>query len=254
MIQNQIIFKDYINVLFDKVPLIKSRFGFGSRNHEIYTEKINKIALSSNDNKRIQCDDGINRYPYGYHNNANKGNNILLDDTDTLLDRINKLKDKSKKRIEESNKLLEEYKVINEKLDKTIEKSKNKDKYDNLIEKVQILDKRCNNMSKDKNIFLEDTPIFISEMDQLKSKIKKRIEEPNKLLEEYIVINDKINTAIEKSKKIRDTFDYDILIENTIDLIKRTNDNSENIDVALNDFKKLSDKVNKLKKKLVIKI
>ena len=108
MIQNQIIFKDYINVLFDKVPLIKSQFGFGSRNHEMYTEKINKIALSSNDNKRIQCDDGINRYPYGYHNNANKGNNILLDDTNTLLDRINKLKDKSKKRIEESNKLLEE--------------------------------------------------------------------------------------------------------------------------------------------------
>ena len=198
VIENQIVFKDYINVLFDKVSLIKSQFGFRSRNHEIYTEKINKIALRSNDNKRIQCDDGINSYPYGYHNNANKDNNILLDDTNTLLDRINKIKNKSKKGIEESNKLLGECKVINDKLDKTIGKSKNKDKYDNLIEKVQILDKRCNNMSKDKNIFLEDTPIFISEMDQLKSKIKKRIEEPNKLLEEYIVINDKINTAIEK--------------------------------------------------------
>ena len=91
-------------------------------------------------------------------------------------------------------------------------------------------------MSKDKNIFLEDTPIVISEMDQLKSKIKKSIEERNKLLEEYIVINDKINTAIEKSKKIRDAYDYDILIENIIDLIKRTNDNSENIDIALNDI------------------
>ena len=91
-------------------------------------------------------------------------------------------------------------------------------------------------MSKDKNIFLEDTPILISEMDQLKSKIKKSIEERNKLLEEYIVINDKINTAIEKSKKIRDAYDYDILIENITDLIKRTNDNSENIDIALNDI------------------
>ena len=91
-------------------------------------------------------------------------------------------------------------------------------------------------MSKDKNIFLEDTPILISEMDQLKSKIKKSIEERNKLLEEYIVINDKINTAIEKSKKITDAYDYDILIENIIDLIKRTNDNSENIDIALNDI------------------
>ena len=91
-------------------------------------------------------------------------------------------------------------------------------------------------MSKDKNIFLEDTPILISEMGQLKSKIKKSIEERNKLLEEYIVINDKINTAIEKSKKIRDAYDYDILIENITDLIKRTNDNSENIDIALNDI------------------
>ena len=120
--QNQIIFKGYINVLFDKVPLIKSQFRFRSRNHEICTEKINKIALSSNDNKRIQCDDAINTYLYGYHNIANKDNNILLDDTNTLLDRINKLKNKSKKRIEESNKLLEEYNVINDKLDKTIEK------------------------------------------------------------------------------------------------------------------------------------
>ena len=246
MIQNQIIFKDYINVLFDKVPLIKSQFGFGSRNHEIYTEKINKIALSSNDNKRIQRDDGINTYPYGYHNNANKDNNMLLDDTNTLLDRINKIKNKSKKRIEESNKLLGEYKVINDKLDKTIGKSKNKDKYDNLIQKVQILDKRCNNISKDKNILLEDTPILINKMGKLKNKIKKRIEESNKLLEEYIVTNDKINTAIEKSKKIRDTYDYDILIKNTIDLIKRTNDNCENIDIALNDIKNLNDRVNKL--------
>ena len=246
MIENQIIFKDYINVLFDKVSLIKSQFGFRSRNHEIYTEKINKIALSSNDNKRIQRDDGINTYPYGYHNNANKDNNMLLDDTNTLLDRINKIKSKSKKRIEESNKLLGEYKVINDKLDKTIGKSKNKDKYDNLIQKVQILDKRCNNISKDKNILLEDTPILINKMGKLKNKIKKRIEESNKLLEEYIVINDKINTAIEKSKKIRDTYDYDILIKNTIDLIKRTNDNCENIDIALNDIKNLNDRVNKL--------
>ena len=246
MIENQIIFKDYINVLFDKVSLIKSQFGFRSRNHEIYTEKINKIALSSNDNKRIQRDDGINTYPYGYHNNANKDNNMLLDDTNTLLDRINKIKNKSKKRIEESNKLLGEYKVINDKLDKTIGKSKNKDKYDNLIQKVQILDKRCNNISKDKNILLEDTPILINKMGKLKNKIKKRIEESNKLLEEYIVINDKINTAIEKSKKIRDTYDYDILIKNTIDLIKRTNDNCENIDIALNDIKNLNDRVNKL--------
>ena len=83
-------------------------------------------------------------------------------------------------------------------------------------------------------------------MDKLKDKSKKRIEQSNKLKEEYIVINDKIDTAIEKSEKIRDTYDYDMLIKNTIDLIKRTNDNCENIDIALNDIKKINDRVNKL--------
>ena len=85
-------------------------------------------------------------------------------------------------------------------------------------------------------------------MDKLKDKSKNRIEQSNKLKEEYIVINDKIDTAIEKSEKIRDTYDYDMLIKNTIDLIKRTNDNCENIDIALNDIKKINDRVNKLKK------
>ena len=37
---------------------------------------------------------------------------------------MNKLKDKSKKRMEHSNKLLEEYKVINDKIDTNIEKTK----------------------------------------------------------------------------------------------------------------------------------
>ena len=85
-------------------------------------------------------------------------------------------------------------------------------------------------------------------MDKLKDKSKNRIEQSNKLKEGYIVINDKIDTAIEKSEKIRDTYDYDMLIKNTIDLIKRTNDNCENIDIALNDIKKINDRVNKLKK------
>ena len=60
-------------VIQNQLTLIKSQFGFRSRNHEIYTEKINKIALSSNDNKRIHDDNGINTYPHGhFDNNSNK--------------------------------------------------------------------------------------------------------------------------------------------------------------------------------------
>ena len=72
VIKNQLTFKDYVNVLFNKVPMIKSQFGFRSGNHEIYREKINKIALSSIDNERIQDDNGINTYPHGYFDNNNK--------------------------------------------------------------------------------------------------------------------------------------------------------------------------------------
>ena len=72
VIQNQLFFKDYVNVLFNKVPMIKSKSSFRSRNHEIYTEKINKIALSSNDHERRQDDNGINTYPHGYFDNNKK--------------------------------------------------------------------------------------------------------------------------------------------------------------------------------------
>ena len=128
MTKNQITFNDYVNVLFNKTKLIKSQFSFRSTTHDIDTEKVNKISLSSNDNKRIQCSDNINTYPYGYnakdvtdYNNliekAHKVNNksviiskdtdTLLEDVDVLLNTINKLKHKSKKRMEHSNKLLE---------------------------------------------------------------------------------------------------------------------------------------------------
>ena len=34
--------------------------------HEIYTEEINKITLSSDDDKRFIMDDGIHTLAYGY--------------------------------------------------------------------------------------------------------------------------------------------------------------------------------------------
>ena len=38
---------------------------FKRDHHEVYTEEVNKIALSSNDDKRLQTFDGITTYPYG---------------------------------------------------------------------------------------------------------------------------------------------------------------------------------------------
>ena len=75
------------------------------------------------------------------------------------------------------------------------------------------------------------------------------MERSNKLLEEYKVINDKIDKTIEKSKIIRDTCEFNMLIESTNELIKRIDNNCENTDILLDDIKKLNDQVDKIKKR-----
>ena len=59
-------FEDYEKCLFGNELMLKSQQRFKSENHEVYTEDINKIALSSNDDKRIVALDKIMSYPYGY--------------------------------------------------------------------------------------------------------------------------------------------------------------------------------------------
>ena len=59
-------FEDYKKCLFDNGKVLKSQQRFKSENHEVYTENINKIALSCDDNKRIVTSDRITSYPYGY--------------------------------------------------------------------------------------------------------------------------------------------------------------------------------------------
>ena len=56
-------FNDYKKCLFDNGKVLKSQ---QSENHELYTENINKIALSCDDDKRIVTSDRITSYPYGY--------------------------------------------------------------------------------------------------------------------------------------------------------------------------------------------
>ena len=59
-------FNDYKKCLFDNGKVLKSQQRFKSENHEVYTENINKIALSCDDDKRILTSDRITSYPYGY--------------------------------------------------------------------------------------------------------------------------------------------------------------------------------------------
>ena len=44
--------------------ILKSQQKFKSDHHKVYTEEVNKIALSSSDDKRLQTFDKITTYPY----------------------------------------------------------------------------------------------------------------------------------------------------------------------------------------------
>ena len=66
VIKRMIKFNDYKNFLLKDEILLKSQQRFTSKKHDVYTENINKIALSNDDNKRIVSSDKIKSYPYGY--------------------------------------------------------------------------------------------------------------------------------------------------------------------------------------------
>ena len=51
--------------LLNNKTVLKSRLRFKSNHHNVYTEEVNKIALSGNDDKRLQTIDRVTTYPYG---------------------------------------------------------------------------------------------------------------------------------------------------------------------------------------------
>ena len=51
--------------MFNNKTVYRSQQRFKSYYHDVYTEKVNKIALSSNDDKRLQTFDRITTHPYG---------------------------------------------------------------------------------------------------------------------------------------------------------------------------------------------
>ena len=69
VIRNRMSFNDYVDVLFSNKNIKRSQFTFRSEHHNVYMEKISKIALSSNDDKRIQSNNKTTTYPYGYFDN-----------------------------------------------------------------------------------------------------------------------------------------------------------------------------------------
>ena len=66
-------FNDYENCLLNGEVVLKLQQRFKSKGHDVYTKNINKIVLSSNDDKRLIAPDKITSCPFGY-----KGRNVLI--------------------------------------------------------------------------------------------------------------------------------------------------------------------------------
>ena len=56
-------FENYKDFLFNNKTIYRSQERFKSYYHNMYTEEVNMIALSSNDDKRLKTFDRITAYP-----------------------------------------------------------------------------------------------------------------------------------------------------------------------------------------------
>ena len=66
VVKKTITFDDYKDCLFEGRNLYKSQLLFRSNKHEVRTLEVNKLALNSQDNKRITID-GITSYAMGHY-------------------------------------------------------------------------------------------------------------------------------------------------------------------------------------------
>ena len=60
----RLMFEIYRDPLLNNKTIMRSQLRFKSNHHNMYTEEVNKIALNSNDNKRMQTFDKITTYPH----------------------------------------------------------------------------------------------------------------------------------------------------------------------------------------------
>ena len=65
IVKREITFKNYADTLLNDEVIIRSQQRFRSDHHRVYTEEVNKIALSSNDDKKIQTFDKVTTFSYG---------------------------------------------------------------------------------------------------------------------------------------------------------------------------------------------
>ena len=64
-------FQNYKDCLFNGKIILKSQQRFKSDHHKVYTEEVNKIALNSDDDKKLQTLNRVTTYPEYNKNHDN---------------------------------------------------------------------------------------------------------------------------------------------------------------------------------------
>ena len=86
-IKQKLMFENYKDFLFNNKTLYRPQERFKSYCHVMYTEEVNKTALSSNENKRLKLPDKITTCPYGNHDQT-----VINIKSSTLMIALMKLK------------------------------------------------------------------------------------------------------------------------------------------------------------------
>ena len=64
VIKHKFLFENYKYCLLNGKAILRSKQRFKSDHHKVYTEEVNKIELSSDDDKRLQTFNRVTTYPY----------------------------------------------------------------------------------------------------------------------------------------------------------------------------------------------
>ena len=65
VIKQNLMFQNFKDCWSNNKNFYRSQQRLKSYNHDVYTEKVNKIVLSANNDKRLQTYNNITTYPYG---------------------------------------------------------------------------------------------------------------------------------------------------------------------------------------------
>ena len=166
---------------------------------KVHTEKINKIALSNNDDKRIQTTDKITTYPYG----------MKLDDTETnqIIISSQKLREESEKSRKESSQIIISSQNLREEL-----KSVRKESVQIVARSQKLREESKSSREKSRN----ETDQIIARSQKLREESEKCRKESSEIIIRSQKLREEPKSLREISKSLREKSrnETDWIIEN----------------------------------------